>query len=357
MQPEALREIRINPIIPSESVLIATERGNRPEKRIDPPEIDKRDHVSECPFCPGNENQTPEEIFRLPVASSWQIRVVRNLFPVFGDDDTLSEVDIGIHHIISGYGRHEVIIDHPNHGILLGEMEIPHIAHIFSLYRERMKALYNTNKNHTYVLVFKNFGPASGGSINHTHSQIIAMPVIPANVEMEIISSRNYYQKKQECIFCTLIDEKMKYEAKIYDRHKGEQLRHIAVNQYIIESSKSFIAIKPFASRYPWEIHILPKKHSHDYQTISDIECLDFAGILQRTMLRLRNILGVVQYNYFLHSAPALHVSATCEKSFHWHLEICPRTSIPNGFELGSGLAINTLSPEKAADMLRANLE
>ncbi|ACN14093.1 GalT [Desulforapulum autotrophicum HRM2] len=354
MVDQKIREIRINPIIPAESVLIATERGNRPEKKPGSASFDSRSLVSECPFCRGNENQTPGEILRVPGDGNWQIRVVQNLYPVFGDDHLLSDLNLGVHHVIDGYGQHEVVIDHANHGIQLYQMEQSHISRIFSLYRDRMKQLYTANENHRYVLVFKNFGPAAGGSIAHTHSQIIAMPVVPANVEMEIDNSRKYFQNQGKCIFCTLMDESLTYEGTVYDRFSGEQKKRIEVEKYIVEKGDYFVAIKPFASRFPWEVHILPRQHCHDYCSISDTECLDLAGVLRRVMLRLHAVLGFVEYNYFLHSAPAVLKTPEDESSFHWHLELCPRTTIPNGFELGSGLAINTVSPERAVEQLRA---
>lgn len=352
--PENIREIRINPIIPAESVLIATERGNRPEKKAELLTLDRSCIRADCQFCRGNESQTPTEILCVPEGEEWQMRVVRNLYPVFGDDQIRSDHKLGVHHIIDGYGQHEVVIDHVNHGIQLCEMEISHIACLFGLYRDRMRRLYSANESHKYVMVFKNFGSASGASIAHTHSQIIAMPVIPTNVEMEIASSFKHYRKHGTCIFCAMIDETLAYEATVYDRVVGELKRRIEVGQYIVERGESFVAVKPFASRFPWEIHILPRQHNHDYRAISAGECLDLAGVLQRVMLRLQSVLGFVQYNYFLHSAPGVLKTSEYESSFHWHLEICPRTTIPNGFELGSGLAINTVSPEKAAEQLRS---
>lgn len=351
---ETIREIRINPIIPAESVLIATERGNRPGQTPDEPVSDRRSKVDDCPFCRGNETQTPVEILRLPTNGDWQIRVVRNRYPVFGDDHALTDADLGIHHIIDGYGQHEVVIDHADHGIQLGEMDLPHLARLFGLYRDRMARLYNADPNHRYVLVFKNSGPAAGGSVAHTHSQIIAMPVIPANVEMEISSSRRYFQEQGACIFCTLMDETLTYEGTVYDRISGVLTKRVEAGRYIVEQGDSFVAIKPFASRFPWEVHILPRQHRHDFRTISEPECLDLAGVLHRVMIRLQAVIGQVAYNFFLHSAPGGQVTPECESSFHWHLELCPRTTIPNGFELGSGLAINTVSPEKAAEQLRA---
>ncbi|MBU0943704.1 MAG: DUF4931 domain-containing protein [Proteobacteria bacterium] len=353
MNKDDIREIRINPIIPTESVLIATARNSRPRKKEPPFIFDRRPHVADCHFCQGNEEMTPPEILRLPAGGDWQIRVVKNLYPVFADERNLEELSFGVQQVIDGYGRHEVIIDHSRHGISIHEMSISHLTRLFGLYRDRMAQLYETDKNHRYVLVFKNFGPAAGGSIPHTHSQIIAMPIVPYNVEAEVANSRSYFQKKQRCVFCSLIDEATSYEATLYERNSGKIRRKINVGQYVVERSKHFIAIKPFASRFEWEVHILPLVHQHDYTAIDNETCRDLGQIMKRVMARLEWVLGGVQYNYFLHSAPRDARAEDLQESFHWHLEICPRTSIPNGFELGSGLAVNTVSPEKAARQLR----
>jgi UDPglucose--hexose-1-phosphate uridylyltransferase len=353
MSWSTIREIRVNPIIPAESVLIATARADRPAESETQWQLDQRSMVPACPFCPGNEHQTPPPILQRPEHGPWSIRSVRNLYPVFGDERSLPELRLGMHRIIDGYGHHEVIIDHPNHGIQIAEMGRDHLELLFTVYQQRMVDLYRVPGKHRYVLVFKNFGPASGGSIAHTHSQIIAMPVIPANVDMELAASRSHLRATGNCIFCALIDEDLRYDATLFDRQTGEQRRSIAVSDYVIEANDSCVAIKPFASRYPWEIHVLPRRHDHDYRNSSPVEIGDLAQVVQRVMQRLAAVLGVVQYNFFLHSAPG-HEGGHWARSFHWHLEICPRTAVPNGFELGSGLAINTLSPEQAAATLRA---
>jgi len=349
-----LREIRINPIVPSESVLVATARGNRPKKAEELAPRDSRPHVATCPFCRGNEDKTPPAIQSLPEDENWDIRIVENLYPVLGDDREQPDLNIGLQQTIDGYGRHEVIIDNSSHGIAMHEMTISHITLLFKTYRDRMQALYESDDRLRYVLAFKNFGPAAGASIPHTHSQMIALPVVPDNVQAEVDHSHNYYEKHHNCVFCSLIDEALTFETRIYDRESGEVKRKIDVGQYVIERGKKFIAIKPFASRYEWEIHILPLSHQADFKDATDEDLGDFALVLQRTMARLDAVLGGVQYNYFLHSAPASMTSPEQWKSFHWHLEICPRTTIPNGFELGSGLAINSLSPEQAVAQLRS---
>lgn len=349
-----VREIRINPIVPSESVLVATARSMRPKKAEAPAPRDTRAHVDTCPFCVGNESMTPPAIASYPDTGAWEVRIVENLYPVLGDDRENPNLTFGLQQTIDGYGRHEVMIDHPQHGVAVHEMSESHLQLLFTAYQERMDQLYRSNPRLRYVLVFKNFGPAAGASIAHTHSQIIATPVVPDNVQLEVENSRVYFEKNHRCIFCTLIDEALTFEATLYDRESGEIRRKIDVGQFVIERSQRFIAIKPFASRFEWEVHILPLSHQSDFLAAPAGDFADLARVMRRTMARLDAVLGGAQYNYFLHSVPHAPAFGNCGPSYHWHIEICPRTSIPTGFELGSGLFVNTVSPEVAAARLRA---
>jgi UDPglucose--hexose-1-phosphate uridylyltransferase len=350
---DKVREIRINPIVPTESVLVATARGMRPKKPEEQVQRDLRDRVESCPFCRGNEDRTPPEIQAFPPGPGWDIRIVPNLYPVLGDERSQSNIAFGLQQVIDGYGRHEVVIDNPNHGIALHEMTDAHLSRLFAVYRQRMEELYRSDRRLKYVLIFKNFGAAAGASIAHTHSQVIATPVVPENVQNEVAHSRDYFRKYNHCVFCSLIDEALTYEATIYDRESGEIRRKINVGQYVVERGRRFVAIKPFASRFEWEIHILPLQHQADFLKASTEDLDDFARVLRRTMARLDEVVGGVQYNFFLHSVPHGSEFENCQDSYHWHLEICPRTSIPTGFELGSGLFVSTVSPELAAEALR----
>jgi len=352
-QKKAIREIRINPIVPSESVLVATARSMRPKKEEAPAPHDTRPFVDTCPFCRGNESRTPPAIAQVPPQGDWKLRIVENLYPVLGDDVANPNFSFGMQQAIDGYGRHEVVIDHSSHGIRIHEMEVEHLALLLSTYRSRMEQLYHSNDRLKYVLVFKNFGPAAGASISHTHSQIIAMPVVPYNVQAEVRNSSAFYQTGRQCIFCSSIDEALTYEATLYDRESGEVRRKISVGQFVIDRSSRFVAIKPFASRYEWEVHILPLQHQADFLDISAGDIADLAKLFKRTMARLNAVLGGVQYNFFVHSVPHGDEYAGNALSFHWHIEICPRTTIPSGFELGSGLFVNTICPEDAAEKLR----
>jgi len=350
---KTVREIRINPIVPTESVLVATARGMRPKKAEEKMQRDERAVVDTCPFCRGNEEKTPPAIGAWPNEEEWEVRIVPNLYPVLGDDSSGNSLSFGLQQVIDGYGRHEVVIDHHNHGIAIHEMSRDHLSLLFGIYQQRMAELYQSDSRLKYVLVFKNFGPAAGASIAHTHSQIIATPVVPENVQNEVHHSHLYHNKYSQCVFCSLIDEALTYEATIYDRDSGEIRRKIDVGQYVIERNDHFVAIKPFASRFEWEIHILPLHHEADFLSTSREQLDAFAGLLRRIMARLEKVVGGVQYNFFLHSLPHGEEYQKCQESYHWHLEICPRTSIPTGFELGSGLFVSTVSPEEAAKALR----
>ena len=352
-QAKIVREIRINPVVPSESVLVATARSMRPKKEETPSPHDSSPRVETCPFCRGNEAMTPSPISQVPEGSDWQVRIVENLYPVLDDEREDPDLAFGLQQTIDGYGRHEVVIDHSCHGIRIHEMTKEHITLLLSIYQDRMEKLYHSDNLLRYVLVFKNFGPAAGASISHTHSQIIAMPVVPDNVQAEVRNSAVFYQTVQRCIFCSLIDEALNFETTIYNKESGAIQRRIDVGQFVIERSSRFIAIKPFASRFEWEVHILPLKHSPDFLETSPEDLADLASLFRKTMARLNTVLGSAQYNFFFHSLPHGPEYTGSSRSFHWHIEICPRTSIPTGFEMGSGLFVNTICPEDAAERLR----
>ena len=351
-QNREIKEIRIDPVVPTESVLVSTVRSQRPRKKEQPAPRDKRDHVETCPFCRGNEKMTPPAIKEYAENGEWSIRIVENLYPVLSESTESPLFSDGLRQAIDGYGRHEVIIDHSNHGIAIHEMSAPHLQKLFLAYQLRMKELYETDSRLQYVLVFKNFGPAAGASIPHTHNQLIALPVIPENVQAEVHFSASYFRKHHHCVYCALIDDALSLTTTVFDKEKGEIKSELEVGLYVVERSEHFVAIKPFASRFEWEVHILPLQHAARFEDTSEDLLEDFAQLFKNTMTRLDRVLEGAQYNYFLHTLPN-NSERNSQESYHWQLEICPRTSIPSGFELGSGLYINTVSPEAAAQQLR----
>lgn len=345
-QESPVCEIRTNPIVPTDAVIISTARSKRPVG-------EKKDNI--CPFCVGNEGMTPPAIAEIPDKKDWQIRIVNNKFPVLRNSVSLPGYAYGQQQAADGYGLHEIFIDHPAHDIKIHEMSGEHIALIFSTYRDRMKQIYQAFNRIKYISLFKNFGPAAGASIRHTHSQLLAMPIVPRDIIAEVRHTAEYYQKNSQCIFCDLINEMKSIEVTLYDWETKKIRRKINMGAYIIEASDRFIAIKPFASMIEWEVHILPLGHEANFLKANKEDMNDLAGLLKRTMTRLNAVLGgELQYNYFLHSLPRGNDYKDKAQSYHWHLEITPRTTIPSGIELSSGYFVNTISPEDAAERLRS---
>ena len=228
---------------------------------------------------------------------------------------------------MDGAGKHEIIIETPVHFKRLKDLEIPHIAEIFTAYRERMKEL-SGNRVLKYILIFKNEGRQAGASLEHSHSQLIATPVVPHNVRIKTEGANKYFRAYHTCVFCAILQEEIE---------KG--LRILLKNKY-------FIAYTPFASRVPYEITVMPRDHRADYKEISDTEIGALAEMMKKVLTLLDRTLDSPPYNMLLHNKPN---SENNNASFHWHIEILPKLATLAGFELGSGIFINTTPPEEAA--------
>lgn len=182
------------------------------------------------------------------------------------------------------------------------------------------------------------------------------MPIVPHNFQDEVEISRLLHGKTGTCIFCTLIDEALSLETTIYDGLSGKKRLVYETGKYVVERGAQFVAVKPFASHYEWEVHILPMRHQSDLLETTGKTLDDLAWVLRRSMARLNVVIGDMQYNYFLHTVPYGQNSSDFVPSYHWHIEICPRNSITSGFEIGSGLGVNTIGPEEAAARLRQDV-
>ncbi len=334
-------ELRKDPII-GRWVIISTERGMRPH---DFPVQKKEIQTSHCPFCEGNEDKTPPEItaWRKDGTSingpGWEIRVIPNKFPALKVEGELKRKGLGIFDKISGVGAHEVIIETPKHNEEFISFSNERIAKIFWFYRERSRDLKQDSRLR-YILIFKNHGYEAGTSLEHSHSQLIATPITPKIVKEELTGAKTYFDYKHRCIFCDMIEQE-----------------HFDQSRIIIEN-ESFIAISPFAARSPYEIWILPKRHSPDFDSISDEELTKLSIILKDIFQRLSSILGDMPYNYVIHTASNRNFQdpgywLTIEADFHWHIELMPRLTRIAGFEWGTGFYINPTVPEDAAKSLR----
>jgi len=323
-------------------VIIATTRGKRPSSFMT--ETREKSRTATCPFCPGNEHMTPPEIHALRSdehaeanSSGWGARVIPNKFPALGIDHELKKQGVGMYDMMTGFGAHEVVIETPEHNVSLKDLSVEQIGNIITIWQDRTQDLYRDVRFH-YVLVFKNEGEHAGATLEHPHSQLIATPVTPKRVKEELEGSGAYFKSKERCVFCDVIAQEKD------------------VGKRIVYENDSFIAFCPFASRFPFEICLLPKKHEVDFHA-SRGHVGDMALALRIVLLKLSRALDDPQYNFIVHTSPNRFQRRgywhTIMDDYHWHFEIIPRIVRIAGFEWGTGFYINPTSPEDAAKYLR----
>ncbi|MFQ5648764.1 MAG: galactose-1-phosphate uridylyltransferase [bacterium] len=328
-----MSELRKDPIV-GRWVIISTQRGRRPSDWANEPNV-KGGGV--CPFCPGNEEKTPPEIMAIrPISDErdipgWQIRVVPNKFPVLQIEGALDPKGFGNYDMMNGIGAHEVIIETPNHASDLAELTDAQILHTLLVYRDRILDL-GKDLRFKYILIFKNHGVAAGASLEHSHSQLIATPIIPKRVLEELEGSRHFYIQKERCVYCDIMQQELKGQARI------------------VSCSDHYLSIAPFAPRFPFETWILPQQHFSHYEKMPEFMFRELASALKDTLTRINNALGFPPFNYILHSSP---VQESMLPEYHWHIEIIPKLTKVAGFEWGSGFYINPTPPELAAQHLR----
>ncbi len=327
-------ELRKDPIL-ERWVIISTERQKRPTDFFIEERVEKTGGF--CPFCEGNEDKTPHEIFAIRNNSStpdnpgWSLRVVPNRFPVLTIEGDLGREGAGMYDKMNGIGAHEVIIESPDHEETLSNMSAHRFADVLRAYRERISDLKRDTRLR-YVLIFKNHGFSAGASLEHSHSQLIALPIVPKRVKEEIEGCKKHFEFKERCIYCDIIRQETSDRARI-----------VAENAH-------FVALCPFAPKSPFETWILPKAHSCCYEKIPDNMLEPLGQLFSETLRRLGKVLGNSPYNFILHTAP---LNRGNMDHYHWHFEIMPKLTRTAGFEWGSGFYINPTSPEEAADFLR----
>ena len=289
-----------------------------------------------CPFCPGNESMTPPEIIAIheragPKGSgNWLTRVVPNKFPALKIEESTEKTAFGIYDKLGGFGAHEVIIENPEHDCEIADSPLEQIALVLKTFRDRCLDLRKDSRI-KYILIFKNYGQDAGASLEHPHSQLIALPIIPSRVSGEVKGALKYYEHTERCLYCDMLDQE----------HSEKKLK--------IHEEADFIALAPFASRFPFESWILPKTHEASFDSTSDEKLKGLAKILKITLSKIKNALKDPCYNLMIHTLP---IYGKEFESFHWHIEIIPHLTRVAGFELGTGFYLNPTPPELAAKIL-----
>src|SRR3989339_122664 len=327
-------ELRKDPII-GRWIIISTERGKRPTDFI----VEKNEgRGGFCPLCPGNENTTPPEVLSYSSIDGhqnnkpgWDLRVVPNKYPALVIEGNLSKEGDGLYDRMNGIGAHEVIIETPDHNETFTSLPPERMIKVFQAYRDRLQDLAQ-DPRFQYVMIFKNFGAAAGASLEHSHSQLIALPILPRMISSELEGSLSYYKYKERCIFCDIIRQELNQ------------------NQRVVVENDLFITIVPYAPRSPFEMWILPKHHASSYLAMDDNHFKALTAIFSESMRRLDACIPNVPYNFVLHGAP---LRSQPLEHYHWHFEIMPKLTMIAGFEWGSGFYINPIPPEEAAQFLR----
>lgn len=320
-------------IVTKNWVLIAEGRSNRPEdfKQLPatPPDLPAQD--DRCSFCPRNEANTGEEIAVYPGKGDWLIRVVPNKYEAISHYLGLVRDDFYVSR--PGIGDHEVVITR-YHNQPLALQEVSLIDLNLQVYIDRMTSLKQHDEVR-YVHIIQNHGMQAGASLAHPHSQIFAIPFLPDRIQDELQGTRDYFLISGACVYCEMI------------------LHEIKVGERVLFDSEDFLVIAPYASKMPFEVHILPKKHRASFHQITISERKNLAQVLKDVFGRFYERMRNPAYNYYIHSVP---FSGSIEtktfddtRSYHWHIVVLPRVQTWAGFELGTEVYVNVMPPEKAA--------
>lgn len=325
-------ELRLN-LVTRDWVIIATERAQHPaDFKREEEKAPAPHYLESCPFCPGNESKTSEEHFRLKDAEGWKVRVVANRYPAVLRQGERQRVIDGVKRLVTGVGAHEVIVETPLHDTTPALFDVGHLESILRVYKERFTEAYRDPRVE-HVIIFKNNGEAAGTTIVHPHSQLIAIPVIPVQYRDRIRAAMHYFDETGTCMVCDNLN---------MERKDGKR---------IIHETEHFVSFIPYAALSPFHTWIFPKRHSASFSGISEGELRDFTQHLKIVLSKLYLGLEDPDYNYVVRSSRPRDIG---NEFSHWYLSIIPRVSKAAGFELGTGMFINSCVPEEAAAYLRA---
>jgi len=330
-----MSELRQDPTT-REWVIMAPERAKRPqhmprEKRVDElPEWDES-----CPFCPGNESETPDEVFRLPMSSqtsAWEVRVVPNRFAALTSEGDTKRIEEGrFFRKMDGVGVHEVIIETPSHNTPMALMTYEQVEKVLIAYQERYNVL-KKNRQLKFITIFKNHGWASGTSLIHSHSQLVATPIAATYYRRKFDVAVDYYDDVGRCLYCDLI---------AWNLEKTDR---------VVAETREFVVVQPYASRVPYETWIIPKRHCASFGLFPATYFPELARVLKDTLLCLYRGLDNPAFNYMFDTTTTEDEE---DPYYHWHIRIVPRLATIAGFEMGSGIYINTALPEQTASHLK----
>ena len=289
-----------------------------------------------CPFCEGNELSTPSEIMACrdngseANAPGWSIRVIPNKFSVFHLEGVLEKSHSGIYSNYNGVGMQEVIIETPEHGVDLHEFNQEKIEQVFRILKRRYNELSQDDRI-KYIQIYKNRGIFAGASLEHSHSQMMALPFVPRWNSGLV----DYYQKNEQCLLCAIMAQ---------EKQNGVRL---------VYETEHFLLICPYASRFSYETWVIPRKHCEHFGAISEVEIKDLAMVCRAYTQMMVKSLQNPAYNFVFNTAP---VNVPYQPGFHWYMEITPRLLVTAGVDIATGIYMNPVAPELSAALFRENM-
>ena len=328
-----MSEFRQDPIT-GRWVIIASARASRPWHIHVP---GNQAGAASCPFCAGNEAMTPPEVWAdresnsEPNSPGWRVRVVANKYPALEDRGEWSRKKDGLYQSMNGLGVHEVIIESPEHVVQMSALSKEQFEKILRAYQVRLGALRNDPRwRHSFI--YKNHGERAGATVEHIHSQLVALPFVPREARDEITGARKHFETTGRCIYCDIIR------------------RECELGRRLVLESEFFLALCPYAPRFGYETWIVPKNHAPRFEQSAEQEIAAFAETLRAVIVKLNGVTDNAPFNYGIHSASA---EESAEEHCHWHMEILPQMTRAAGFEWGTGAHMNSMAPEDAARLLR----
>jgi UDPglucose--hexose-1-phosphate uridylyltransferase len=326
-------ELRQN-LATREWVIIASERARRPnayvEERTTPLHTELPHYDAACPFCPGNE-ELDLEVTRHPLSGPWQTRVVRNKYPALAREGQLLRSFDGVQRQITGVGYHEVLVEHPQHNTSMALMAESDVCAVFDTFRERGLAV-SRDPRIEQIVYFKNHGVRAGASLQHPHSQVIALPIVPGEIRHRMEEARRFFDDTGECVFCRMLHDEL------------------ALGERVVAANEHFVAFVLYAASSPFHAWILPHRHFSSFRVIGDEEISSLAAIVRDVLRRIFYGLNDPAYNLVVRTSPVKEGDSVY---FHAYMAVIPRLSRHAGFELGSGVSINPTIPEACAAFLR----
>ncbi len=326
-------------VITGEWTIIAEERAKRIGSFLSG---NNDQYEGECPFCIGKEALTPKEIIHFDHdgniseknSDDWLVRIIPNKFPALNKNEESKIINQGIFETMGGFGLHEIVVNNPNHLSRFSSLSKENIKVIVKAYMKRVNDLKKNEKIKSIILVL-NQGKTAGASIEHTHSQILALPLIPPFLKKELTGMINFFSNHRMCAMCAVIEQEKNFKERI------------------IFEDDHFIAFTPFASKNPYEIWVTSKRHMSDFEMLDDKEIDSFSKCLRLITNCFYHNMGDPPFNYYIHTSPSL---INTSNYYHWHFEFLPRLTVSAGFEMATGQYICIVSPEKAAKEIRDNI-